>query len=65
MGIHAIQGDEVTHVATIHRDGDADIGPVHMISLARLERYWAIEAAARELARLLDDPVPDDVNTPG
>lgn len=53
MDIHAIQGDAVTHVLTTHR-GDNDETPLHMISQARLERYWAIEASARVLAALLD-----------
>ena len=62
MEIHAIQGDECTHVVTVHRD-EKDDSPVHMISLTRLERYWAIEAKARELIALIGvgSPGPDDI----
>lgn len=62
MDIHAIQGDSVTHVTTIDRGGKDD-SPVFLISQARLERYWKIEAKARELAALIgvDNPGPDDI----
>lgn len=70
--IHAMQGEDSVHVATIHRERTAEDTdtPVHMISLARLERYWALEEAMREMVEPLERLVAllgpvDDRDAPG
>lgn len=42
MEIHALQGDECTHVLTIHRDA-GDEGPVQLVSAAQVAHWMQRE----------------------
>lgn len=44
MDFHAIQGDNITHVMTTHRE-ERDDTPLQMISSARLAYYVTLERA--------------------
>lgn len=44
MEMHAMQGDQITHVLSTHRN-EKDDTPVQMISAARLEYFMTLERA--------------------
>lgn len=62
MEMHAMHGDQITHVLSIHRD-EKDHTPVQMISAARLAYYMTLEQAVltfvESVAKVLPSVPPE------